>query len=593
VADYSDLSYALAGYGRKASPYDQRRKQGYSLLQQGMDTSPILSPWQGVGRLAQALVGGMELNAADSEEKAADKKRSDALAQAMAEPDPQKRIGLLAAYDPDKGAMAAGQLAVEQAKLQQQQTMLANGANSFGGSFNQPGGTAPQTASTAPLPQGAIAPGGFANNVGNIRATNINWDGKGAPQNGFETFATPQAGANAMFKNLGAYVQANPTMTVAQAIAKWAPPTENNTQAYIQRLSEATGINPGMPLGEVLKDPAAAATLMDGIARIEKGGLPQGFSADTFMQAASPPPMAGTQPVQQGGGDMTGMPPAPNPAQVNGPTLTAPQVPDVPRPQPTTHQLQQYQQRIRSGEFGLGPDAISKARAALDADLDRQWAVDRDRAKMAFEQQNSSYARREAQEIQQPQQTIGNESQLRNQFDNLQPVKDYRKAATIFDNAVKSYKTNTAAADLNLVYSFATMMDPGSVVREGEMGMVRATQNASDQVKALVAAVSGGARLSPDARENLMQQMANRYGSYKQVHDQLAESFGGIADRSGMNRQNIVAPLPEVKFEPASKNKGGVVPPQPAIDRLRTNPQEAAQFDEIFGQGAAARVLGR
>jgi hypothetical protein len=60
-----------------------------------------------------------------------------------------------------------------------------------------------------------------------------------------------------------------------------------------------------------------------------------------------------------------------------------------------------------------------------------------------------------------------------------------------------------------------------------------------------------------------------------------------------MNRQNIVASLPEVKFEPAQKGAAGPTPPQPAIDRLKANPGEAAQFDEIFGKGAAARVLGR
>jgi len=33
--------------------------------------------------------------------------------------------------------------------------------------------------------------------------------------------------------------------------------------------------------------------------------------------------------------------------------------------------------------------------------------------------------------------------------------------------------------------------------------------------------------------------------------------------------------------------------PAPARDRLKANPAEAAQFDEIFGKGAAAAVLGR
>jgi hypothetical protein len=33
--------------------------------------------------------------------------------------------------------------------------------------------------------------------------------------------------------------------------------------------------------------------------------------------------------------------------------------------------------------------------------------------------------------------------------------------------------------------------------------------------------------------------------------------------------------------------------PQAAVERLRANPHEEAQFDQIFGRGAAARVLGK
>lgn len=38
--------------------------------------------------------------------------------------------------------------------------------------------------------------------------------------------------------------------------------------------------------------------------------------------------------------------------------------------------------------------------------------------------------------------------------------------------------------------------------------------------------------------------------------------------------------------------RGPVTPPPEAISELKNNPGAAAQFDEIFGQGAAARVLG-
>ncbi|WP_246798263.1 hypothetical protein [Rhizobium leguminosarum] len=40
---------------------DQRKRLAYAMLQQGMDASPVQSPWQGAARLAQALMGGLEI----------------------------------------------------------------------------------------------------------------------------------------------------------------------------------------------------------------------------------------------------------------------------------------------------------------------------------------------------------------------------------------------------------------------------------------------------------------------------------------------------------------------------------------------------
>ncbi len=38
----------------------RKRQIAQALMMQGMDSSPIQSPWQGVNRIAQALVGGYQ-----------------------------------------------------------------------------------------------------------------------------------------------------------------------------------------------------------------------------------------------------------------------------------------------------------------------------------------------------------------------------------------------------------------------------------------------------------------------------------------------------------------------------------------------------
>jgi hypothetical protein len=46
----------------------RRRLLAEGLMAQGMDTSPIASPWQGAARMAQALAGGYGMRNADQAE---------------------------------------------------------------------------------------------------------------------------------------------------------------------------------------------------------------------------------------------------------------------------------------------------------------------------------------------------------------------------------------------------------------------------------------------------------------------------------------------------------------------------------------------
>lgn len=55
--------------GESPAAVSERRKIAMALMKEGMDTSPIRSPWQGAARVAQAMMGGMELNRADQIEK--------------------------------------------------------------------------------------------------------------------------------------------------------------------------------------------------------------------------------------------------------------------------------------------------------------------------------------------------------------------------------------------------------------------------------------------------------------------------------------------------------------------------------------------
>jgi hypothetical protein len=108
------------------------------------------------------------------------------------------------------------------------------------------------------------------NNIGNIRATNVAWDGKGEPANGFETFATPELGARAALQNIRTQERKNGgSITLSDLIGKWAPPSENNTSAYVSDVSSRTGIAPDQTLNT--GDAGQMQQLLAAINQHEKG----------------------------------------------------------------------------------------------------------------------------------------------------------------------------------------------------------------------------------------------------------------------------------------------------------------------------------
>lgn len=73
------------------------------------------------------------------------------------------------------------------------------------------------------------------NNPLNIRMTGVVWVGlsEDQPDAAFCKFKSPEYGFRAAFKNLRAYQVQHAIRTIRGVIDRWAPPDENDTEAYI------------------------------------------------------------------------------------------------------------------------------------------------------------------------------------------------------------------------------------------------------------------------------------------------------------------------------------------------------------------------
>ncbi|MGO7214810.1 hypothetical protein [Rhizobium ruizarguesonis] len=65
---------------------DQRKRLAYAMLQQGTDTSPIQSPWEGVARLAEGGLGGLAIRQQRQEQQAVGAAGTAAPAAALSTP---------------------------------------------------------------------------------------------------------------------------------------------------------------------------------------------------------------------------------------------------------------------------------------------------------------------------------------------------------------------------------------------------------------------------------------------------------------------------------------------------------------------------
>jgi len=85
------------------------------------------------------------------------------------------------------------------------------------------------------------------NNPGNIRLSNTTWQGQvpAAQQTdgSFIQFISPEYGIRAIAKIMDSYA-ARGLNTVQSIINRWAPPTENDTGAYVQAVSNSMGVDP-------------------------------------------------------------------------------------------------------------------------------------------------------------------------------------------------------------------------------------------------------------------------------------------------------------------------------------------------------------
>lgn len=105
-------------------------------------------------------------------------------------------------------------------------------------------------------------------NPGNIRKSKDQWEGAIGDDGEFVIFDSPESGVRALAKNLQSYGRQGYD-SIEKIINRWAPPSENDTQSYINSVVAATGIPATQSID--LTNPDVLASLSEAIGYHETG----------------------------------------------------------------------------------------------------------------------------------------------------------------------------------------------------------------------------------------------------------------------------------------------------------------------------------
>ena len=98
----------------------------------------------------------------------------------------------------------------------------------------------------------------------------------------------------------------------------------------------------------------------------------------------------------------------------------------------------------------------------------------------------------------------------------------------------------TAAADIALIFAYMRMLDPNSVVREGEFATAQNAAGIPDRVRNMYNRAMSGTLLNDKQRGEITGEARKVYGQQRRAQDEVDKRYKGMAQRYSLNPENVV-----------------------------------------------------
>jgi len=135
---------------------------------------------------------------------------------------------------------------------------------------------------------------------------------------------------------------------------------------------------------------------------------------------------------------------------------------------------------------------------------------------------------------------FGNEKQLRSEFD--KQAKNFDEARLGFEKVQKAAMAETASGptDLALIFGYMKVIDPTSVVREGEFATAEKAGGVSEQLRNLYNKVRTGERLTQDVRDQFVQAARTQFQPYMDMQRNIESRYTNLATSYNLDPTKVV-----------------------------------------------------
>ncbi len=163
-----------------------------------------------------------------------------------------------------------------------------------------------------------------------------------------------------------------------------------------------------------------------------------------------------------------------------------------------------------------------------------------------------------------PKEKFDAENKLRDEFQ--KQTKDFGIVRDAFAKVNVAATDPNAASDIALIFAYMKMLDPTSVVREGEFATAQNAGGIPDRVVNMYNRAINGTRLNDQQRKNFVGEAKKVYKAQTESLDTTRKTYTDLGTRYGLDVRNIVT-----DFAPVTETQIGAPGPTAAPARVTSD----------------------